>query len=262
MRTLSFALLFGFAAYLQATAYGKGYPTLAERIRFARTVGQNDAARLLYGEPHDLLSVGGYVSWRVGGSLAILAGLFELLRAVRAMRAEEDAGRAELVLSGIVSRQGAFAAQLLAIGAGAAVLWLALFVACAAGEVPVGGSAYLALAVVSMVPVFAGVGALASQLAPTRRLAVGLSTGVLVLALALRTVAATSSGRLEWFRWITPLGWAGELRPFADPQPAVLVLPLATAAVPLVAAAAWRREGTSGEASCRRGRAHRRGRRC
>jgi polyether ionophore transport system permease protein len=107
-----------------------------------------------------------------------------------------------------------------------------------AAGLPAGGAAYLALAIVSVVPVFAGVGAVASQLAPTKRLATGLATGVLLIAFALRTVAAISSAGLEWLRWATPLGWAEELRPFADPQPLVLLLPVATGALLLVAAAA------------------------
>lgn len=122
VRTISFALLFLLSALTQATAYREGYPTVADRLDFARSVGENDAARLLYGMPHDLLSVGGYVSWRVGGSLAILAAIWALLGAVRAMRAEEDSGRAELVLAGTISRRKAFVAQLAAIGAGATIL--------------------------------------------------------------------------------------------------------------------------------------------
>jgi ABC-2 type transport system permease protein len=213
VRTISFAALFFAAALTQATAYREGYPTLAERLKFARTVGENDAARLLYGAPHDLLTVGGYVSWRVGGTMAVFAAAFGLLGAVRAMRAEEDAGRADLLLAGVVSRRSAFLAQLAAIGAGAAVLWLALFVAFLAGGLPAGGSAYLALAAVSVVPVFAGVGALTSQLAPTKRVATGLAAAVLVIAFALRTVAAIASAGLEWLRWATPFGWVEELRP-------------------------------------------------
>ena len=147
----------------------------------------------------------------------------------------------------MVGRRRAFLAQITAIGAGAAVLWLATFVAFAAGDVPVRGAAYLALAIVSAVPVFVGVGAVASQLAPTKRLATALSTGVLAIALALRTVAATSDG-LEWLRWTTPLGWASELRPFVDPQPIVLLLPLGTAVLLLVVAGA-------GPARCRQGSA-------
>jgi polyether ionophore transport system permease protein len=238
VRTISFSLLFFVAALTQATAYREGYPTIAERLRFARTVGENDAARLLYGAPLDLLSVGGYVSWRVGGTMAVFAALFGLLGAVRAMRADEDAGRAELLLAGAVGRRTAFLAQLAAIGAGAAVLWLALFVSFLAGELPAGGSAYLALAIVSVVPVFVGVGAVASQLAPTKRMTTGLAIGVLVIAFALRAVAAISSAGLGWLRWSTPLGWAEELRPFADPRPLVLLLPASAAALLLLAARA------------------------
>jgi ABC-2 type transport system permease protein len=237
-RTISFGLLFFLAALTQATAYREGYPTLGERLRFARTVGENDAARLLYGTPHDLLSTGGYVSWRVGGTIAVLAALFGLLGAVRAMRAEEDAGRADLVFSGVVGRRRVFLAQLAAIAGGAIVLWLALFLSCLAGKLPAGGSAYLALAIVSVLPVFTGVGALASQLAPSKRMATGLATGVLVVAFVLRAVPALSSVGLGWLRWATPLGWVEELRPFADPKPLVLLLPAGAAALLLLSAGA------------------------
>jgi ABC-2 type transport system permease protein len=248
VRTISFALLFFVAALTQATAYRKGYPSLGDRLKFARTVGENDAARLLYGTPHDLLSVGGYVSWRVGGTMAVFAALFGLLGAVRAMRAEEDAGRTDLLLAGVIGRRTAFLAQIAAIAAGATVLWFALFISFLAGELPVDGSAYLALAVVSVAPVFAGVGAVASQVAPAKRMATGLASGVLAIAFALRTVAAISCAGLDWLRWTTPLGWAEELRPFADPQPVVLLLPAVTATILLAGAGmlAARREIGSG----------------
>src|SRR5262245_37357073 len=236
VRTISFALLFVVAALTQATAYREGYPTLEDRLRFARSVGGNNAARLLYGAPHDLLSLGGYVTWRVGGSLAILAAIWGLFGAVRAMRAEEESGRVDVVLAGAVGRRAVFGAQLAGIAGGAAVLWFAAFVGLVAGKVPVGGAAYLALAVVSVIPVFAGVGALASQIAPARRMATGLSSGVLVVALALRAVADTTSSGAGWLRWLSPLGWAEELRPFAGPQPAVLLIPAMTTAALLAAA--------------------------
>ena len=47
---------------------------------------RNKAIRLFYGAPHDLLTVGGYTAWRVGGTLAIFAAAFGLLAAVRALR--------------------------------------------------------------------------------------------------------------------------------------------------------------------------------
>jgi ABC-2 type transport system permease protein len=100
----------------------------------------------------------------------------------------------------------------------------------------VGGAAYLALALASPLPVFVGIGALASQAAPTRRGAMAIGGGALAVALLLRMVADTASG-VGWLRWATPLGWAEELRPFADPQPLVLLLPAIATVLTLVAAA-------------------------
>ena len=228
-RTISFALLFAALSAANAVGYRKTYPTVADRLRFVHAFGDNKSVRLFYGVPHDLLTVGGYVAWRAGGTLSIFAAVWAMLAAVRAMRTEEDAGRQELVLSGIIGRGGAFVASLAAIAVGAAVLWFATFVGLVAARLPAGGSAYLALAVVAVVPVFVGVGALASQLAPNRRIALELGSGAVAAAFLLRVVADTSS--LTALRWATPLGWIEELRAFAGPRPQVLLLPLAASAI-------------------------------
>jgi ABC-2 type transport system permease protein len=81
-----------------------------------------------------------------------------------------------------------------------------------------------------------GVGALASQLAPTRRIALELGGAIVGLSLLLRVVADTSSGA-AWLRWLTPLGWSEQLRPFTGPHPLVLLLPAAASALLLVLAA-------------------------
>jgi len=247
IRTISFAYLFLAAAYANVVGYRSAYPALSDRLALARSLGTNDAVRLFYGRPYDLLTVGGYAAWRIGGLLAIFAAMWGLLAAVRALRAEEDAGRAELVLAGVVPRRDAYLAALAAIAAGVVVLWLGSFVGLLAASLPAGGSAYLALAIVASAPVFVGVGALASQLAPTRRVAIELSSGVLLLAFLARVVADTSS-RLEWLRWTTPLGWAEELRPFTGPRPVVLLLPAAAsvALLSLAGAIALRRDVGTG----------------
>jgi ABC-2 type transport system permease protein len=223
VRTGSFALLFALIALASVVGYRHSYPTRAERLAFAQSFAGNKAARLFYGVPHDLLSVGGFAEWRVAGFLSIFAAMWGLLAAARALRAEEDAGRQELVLAGVVGRRGAFLAAVAAIAGGALILWSATFAACVAGRLPAGGSALLALAVVCPAFAFAGIGALASQLAPSRRLVLELSSGVLAAALLLRVIADTASG-LGWLRWLTPLGWAEELRPFSGPRPLVVAL--------------------------------------
>jgi polyether ionophore transport system permease protein len=202
-----FALFFLVFAYANPVGYRHTYPTLAERLAFARSFGTNKAVELFYGAPHELLTVGGFTAWRFGGFTAVIAGIWGLLAAVRALRGEEDAGRQELVLAGVVSRRSAYLAVLAALAGATALLSLAIFAGLVAGRLSVGGSVLLALATISPAVVFAGVGAVASQLAPTRRGALELASAALAGA-------------------------------FADPRPAVLVLPLLTSAILVIAAGA------------------------
>ncbi|MEO9237440.1 MAG: polyketide antibiotic transporter, partial [Jatrophihabitantaceae bacterium] len=104
------------------------------------------------------------------------------------------------------------------------------------GGLPTTGAAYLALASASVAPVFAGVGALASQLAPSRAGALGLASLVLALTLLARVLADTVAGA-GWLRCLSPLGWAELLRPFAGPRPLVLLLPVLSTVLLLAVAA-------------------------
>jgi ABC-2 type transport system permease protein len=168
------------------------------------------------------------------------------------LRTEEDSGRTELVAAGIVGRRTAYLSAMGAIGVGALILWLAEFAGFVAAGLPAGGSAYLALATASVIPVCAGVGALASQFAPTRRTALELGGAIVAVLFLARVIADTSSG-LGWLRWATPLGWAEQMRPFSGSRPLVLLLPVAASALLLAAAAliAARRDVGTGLLSAR-----------
>ena len=233
--TVAYGLIFLVIGVVQPVAYRRTYPTPEDRLQFAVSFGNDKVTRIFYGRPYDLLSVEGYTAWRVGGVLVVFAALWAVLAASRALRGEEDAGRHEIVLAGAVGRATAYVASLLAIGLGAIALWIALLAGLLIGGLAVGGAAYMALAVVSVVPVFVGVGALASQVAATRRLANAIAIGTLVGALLLR-VAGDTSATLRPVRWATPFGWVEEMRPFTGARPLVLLLPVA-ASVALLAAA-------------------------
>jgi putative exporter of polyketide antibiotics len=100
-----------------------------------------------------------------------------------------------------VSRLVAYGAALTGVAVSTAILWLAATLALVAARLPVGGSAYLALATIAAVPLFGGVGAVASQLAATRRGALQIGLAVVAIAYLLRVVAdiraerARSAGR-------------------------------------------------------------------
>jgi ABC-2 type transport system permease protein len=247
IRIVAFGYVFAVYSFVQPVGFRHTFPDRRSRLGFADSFGVNKGLWLLYGQPHDVSTVSGYAAWRVGGVLALAAAAFGVLAAVRALRAQEESGRMEIVLAGPVARGQAYWAAVAAILAGTWLLWAAELLGLVAGGVPASGAAYLSLATVSVAAVFAGVGALASQLASTGRGALGIGSTVLALLFAARVLADTAPG-VAGLRWVTPLGWAELLRPFAAPRPLVLLLPVAATAALLSASArlASRRDIGSG----------------
>ena len=96
-----FSYVFAVYSWLQSAGYHGAYPTHADRVAFAHSFAGNDAIRLFYGYPYDVVTVGGYSAWRVGGTLVIVEAAFGVLAAVRALRAEKDTGRTEITLAGV-----------------------------------------------------------------------------------------------------------------------------------------------------------------
>ncbi len=230
VRNLSFALFFGLYAWSNGTEYIRTYPTLADRMQFAQTFGDNKALRIFYGVPKDLLTAGGYAEWRVGGILQVIAAILGLVAAVKVLRAQEDSGRYELLLSGPFGRTRAFWSALVAVVGGTAVIATATFAGLVIANLDVGDSALLALATASVAVSFAAVGALVSQLASSRRMALELGTAAFAIAFLLRVVSDTQPN-LAWLRWATPLGWAEDVHPFTDFDPKGFLPPIAAVAI-------------------------------
>ena len=227
--TASFAVGFALYAVANILGYRSTYPTLADRRGLQESFATTSSLRLFYGEPHTLLTTAGYAEWRVGGFLALVAGVFGVVASVRALRSEEEAGRLELVLTGGLTRGGGFWAAFAAVVLEAVVVGMVTAVAVAACSIDPGGAALMGVDLAVTAGVFAGVGALASQIGGSRRSASSLAALVLGGAFALRVVADTSSG-YGWVRWTTPLGWAEEVRPLTAARPAALIPALVLAA--------------------------------
>ncbi|HEX5260808.1 MAG TPA: hypothetical protein VFW18_04955 [Gaiellales bacterium] len=208
--------------------YRDTYPTLADRVRFASAFRGNLALRLFYGVPHDLASVAGYAEFRLIGLLSVVAAGWGVFAAVRALRGEEDDGRYELMQAGVIGRGALVTAVLAALTVECGVLWLAIAAALlltgtAAGDLTAAQSIMVAAAAALPGFVFAMVGGLASQLAGSRRGAQALGGALVAAALLLRIAADLGRG-LGGLRWLTPLGWAENLRPVTGLNPKALVL--------------------------------------
>ncbi|MGY3337194.1 ABC-2 type transport system permease protein [Streptomyces filamentosus] len=198
------------------------YDTAAARAELAASMTANSSMRSLYG-PVFSDSLGGLVAWRFGTFGAVLAAVASLIVVVRHTREEEETGRQEMLSAGAVGRRAPLTAALLAalaVNAAAALLVLAGL----AGQ-GLAGALALALAIGGTGMVFATVTALAAQLTESARLVRGIAAGVLGLAFVLR--AAGDSGDASGdsvLTWLSPVGWAENVRAFAGERWWVLLL--------------------------------------
>ena len=233
-------LIFGFFIFVQTHAYTSTYKTQAARDQLARAYGSNTAMNALLGSERAVNTVAGFASWRFIGILGILGSIWGLLMSTRLMRGEEEAGRYDLLLAGQTTRRHAGGQALAGLGAGL----LALFVLTALGAIVTGRSPsvgfslgqclYFSVTLVAGAAMFLAIGALASQLASTRRRAAAMAGVVFGVAYALRMVADTNQG-LHWLVWLSPLGWVEEARPLTDPNP-VALLPVLVLLIAVTAA--------------------------
>jgi ABC-2 type transport system permease protein len=245
--------LFGVLVANEALSYHKYYPTVASRENVARAFGHNTAFTALMGPARRLDTVGGFVSWRVFWLLVTVGAIWGLLTATRLLRREEDAGRWELLLAGRTTRRHAAAQATAGLAAGWAVLWAltAALTVVAGSRASVGFSAsaslFYATAATATAAMFLAIGALASQLTPTRRQANGLAAAVFGGAYLIRLAADGITG-LAWLRWASPLGWVESLHPLTGAQPLALlpvILLTAAAAAAAVILAGHRDLGTA-----------------
>jgi ABC-2 type transport system permease protein len=233
-------LVFGTYVVVQSAAYGTAYPTAAAREKLALSLGRNAGLAALVGPARQIDTVAGFMSWRLG-VLSIIGAIWGLLIATRLLRGEEEAGRWELLLSGQTTRRRAAGQALVGLAAGLVSLWAltALLTAAEGSRSSVGfstsASLFYALAATASATMFVAMGALAGQLAATRRQANAIAGAVFGASFLIRMVA-DSGGGLEWLRWASPLGWVEQLHPLIGTRP-VALLPIGLLVVASVAGA-------------------------
>ena len=212
-----------------ASAYESLYPTPQSRLTLGPTMGANPSLRAMYGPAFDLSTPGGFTAWRFGGFAAAFIGLMSLLAVIRHTRAEEEAGRLELLRSGVVGRHAPLAAALVVTIGANIVLAAIIGVGLTFLSAPVSGSVALALGFLGCGIVFTGVSAVAAQVSENARPSRGLAASVLAMAYLLRALG-DSSDTAPWLSWLSPIGWAQQARAFAGERWWVLGIPLVVGA--------------------------------
>jgi len=214
-----------------AAQYKKLYPTEADLDAVSGVI--SNPSLVAINGPLFKVTLGALTAWKIGATELILVGLMSIFTVIRHSRAEEEAGRLELIGAGVVGRRAPLTAALaLAALANLAVtVFITLFLV--GTGMPAGGSVAFGLAVGLTGLAFTGVAGLAAQLTETARSAHGYAFAFLGAAYVLRSLGDTGPSALSW---ISPIGWAMRVRAFADERWWVLALPLALAGVSVVAA--------------------------
>jgi ABC-2 type transport system permease protein len=204
-----------------AQAYANLYTTPQSLLELTKGIGDNAATLAIYGPVYDV-SIGGLTAWKPGVVALVLAGLMNLLIVVRHTRADEEAGRLELVGAGVVGRNAALAAALIvALSADLALALITIAGTIAVG-LPTAGSIALGLALAGAGAMFAAVAAVAAQVTESARAANGIAASVLGVSYLIRAIG--DSTQTGWIGWLSPIGWAQQIRPFADERWWVLAL--------------------------------------
>src|SRR5665811_741837 len=246
---------FAAMVWFSASATVGLYPTEAVRIEAANTINSTASVVALYGPIYDPTSLGALSMTKMTAVYTALLSILMIMLVVRHTRAEEEAGRLELVGAGVVGRAAPMAAALLVVGGASCVLGLLASAGLLAAGLPVTGSLVFGAGWAATGLCFSAVAAVAAQVTTGSRSANGLGFTVIALAYMARAIGELAEQGPGWLSWLSPIGWNQQIRAFAGDRWSVLVLPLAAAAmlVPVAFTLRRRRDLGSGLLSDRRG---------
>ena len=210
------------------------YPDPAERAALVQSIAVNPAFLAITG-PITGSSVGAIAAWRVTAVGTSLVALMSVFTVIRRTRGDEEAGRTELLASAVVGRAAPLAAAVtVAVGASLTIGVLSAAAGIASGQDAMGSLAFGG-AMAGCGVAFAGVAAVAAQLAESSRTAIGLACAAVAVTYALRAVGDVEAS-LHALTWLSPQGWVGHVQPYGANNLWVLVLYVALGAVTLAVA--------------------------
>jgi ABC-2 type transport system permease protein len=205
------------------------YPDQASRDAIAGGIAGTPAFVVITG-PVFSTSLGGLTAWRYGVLGAIAVSLMAILTVVRRTRADEEAGRTELLAAGVLGRFAPLASALALVWGACATIGVVVAAGAVITGQPVTGSILLGVALAAPGMVFGAVAAVTAQLVESARAATGLAGAALAIAFALRAVGDTISGA-GFASWLSPIGWAQKLAPYGADRYWLLALFTAAAAL-------------------------------
>ena len=214
--------------------YG-GADALAARAALADSPGTVIIAGPLFGA--EQLTIGPVVANELTTMLLVIVAVISVLCMVRHTRADEEAGRTELIRAQVTARRAPAVAALAAVTTLDLVVAATVVTGLAGNGLPFADSFALGLSCLLTGLCFGAVAAVTAQLAPSARGASALALGVVGIAFAVRVIGdmwEPSTG--SWLSWLSPFAWAQQIRAYDDLRWWPLTLLLVATAVALMIA--------------------------
>jgi ABC-2 type transport system permease protein len=192
------------------------------------------------GDPVDVLTPGGYATWRLALILP-LVGVWALLATTRTLRGEEESGALDLLLSMPRSRLHVALAKLGAIGAAIVSIGSLIGLMAFAGALatstalPLQAALLFGLNTALLAGVFGACALLASQFTTERRSAAGV-TGALLGLSVLVVMAGRALPAREWVGRLSPVYYFERSKPLINTVDPRSMLVLATLTIGVGAA--------------------------
>ncbi len=197
--------------------YRSAYPHLADRLRLSASFSHDAGIAAVFGPARSLETVAGFTAFRTLGVIPLIIGIWAALSSTKAFRGNEDTGQWEILVAAPITRTKATMATLRGVFASLTVtlfiasLW-SILTSKLSHNFSVPAGLFFALALVSSGYLFASIGALASQVANSRRVASMMTGGAIGVSFLIRALADTSS-KFSWIHWFSPLGWINQSAP-------------------------------------------------
>ena len=207
----------GLLTVYSVVALQQVYPDAEARQQRAALM-ENPAAIMLGGPGFGVqdYTIGAMVANELGLTAMVMAAIMSVLLVVRHTRAEEEAGRADLVRAGVVGRRAQLTAALVVV----ALADLAIAAVVAAGLVGaglgVGDTVNFALGTALTGMVFGALAAVTAQVAEHTRPASGSALAVLAAAAVVRGVGDVLEPGGSALSWFSPIAWAQQTRAYVD----------------------------------------------
>jgi ABC-2 type transport system permease protein len=246
------------ALFAYVVEYYKGIFTNQRALDDFAAVSNVPSIKALTGLAAAPNTLGGAVWTKIWMTCALTLAFGVVFLVTRNGRADEEAGRSELLRSRVLGLHAYSVATWLVVSALTVVVGVGVAVVSVVGGLDPTGSGITGSVVNGMSMTGVGllavaIGALAGQVASTARGANALGSGVLAVFYLVRMVGDLGDGRLTW---VSPIGWGQQMQPWGANRwwPLGLLVLLSAALLGLSAWVEARRDFGAGLLPDRRGR--------